>query len=621
MPAARIPSDHPQFTPAQPKLPGNRLVIWLGVGLSAILLALMGSLFFRLGAEILLDSTEREGVRRLLPLYQLISSLQEHRGISGALQPGNDSLSERRTVLEAKISRQFEVLGASADNGLRDNPNWLGASGDWQEIIADGADWTDIENFNRHTQTIRSLLRLLSDVADNHKLSIDRELDTYHLMDMLVNKLPLFVEQLGEIRGQGAYALSRQYLPEQIRFELLKGIDAIANALDRQRTINDKIIATSPELAAPLRSAQASLEAHAKMVFGILRDDVLAERFATPADEFIREVSEEIDASYAVIYVVYAPALEEKLDRRIRHAWGQLGLVGLATLAALLVVALLVRQLVMRNRELAFSMHSLEAENQHRRSVEEALRVAAGVAETANRAKTQFLANLSHEIRTPLNGVLGMAELLAISNPSSEQQELIAGLQSAGASLRTMLDRILDFTHIEAGHITMDMEPLHLSEIIDAVLRSVRHEAEAKGLSLRHSQASDLPPLLMGDSRRLQQVIRELLDNAVKFTAAGEVSITAAVTPAEEDEHVILHVDIADTGIGVPESMRAAIFESFVQADGSVTRQVGGNGLGLAIARSLVVMMGGEITYQPRPEGGSVFHLAVPLQRFDETAA
>jgi signal transduction histidine kinase len=218
-----------------------------------------------------------------------------------------------------------------------------------------------------------------------------------------------------------------------------------------------------------------------------------------------------------------------------------------------------------------------------------------------------------------LNGVLGMAGLLAMSEPNDEQLTYINELQNSGTELKDMLDRILDFTHIEAGAVKLDIAPLHLPEIFSMALRAVQGAADAKGLSLQHSIADNVPALMMGDARRVQQIIAALLDNAVKFTDTGEVALSASGVPAANGEQFTLQIEVADTGIGIPPELREAIFESFVQGDGSITRKAGGNGLGLAIARALVRLMHGEISVQAREQGGSCFRFTVQLGRFDET--
>ena len=368
-----------------------------------------------------------------------------------------------------------------------------------------------------------------------------------------------------------------------------------------------------------LLAGQKQLEANAQHVIEIVQQEILTGRFDITPEAFSDTLARRIDTNYQVMRTIYGPVLEERLQHRIMDAWQQMLLAGFGTLLSLVAVTILVRKVMQRSRQLASAIHSLEKENQHRQAVEAKLRVAVNIAEKANRAKTQFLANLSHEIRTPLNGVLGMAELLKFSASGAEQADLISQLQCSGNTLKGMLDRILDCTGIEAGLVTLNHEPFQVAETMEIAIRAVKQAADAKGLSLTHSIAPDLPALVMGDSRRLQQVIQELLDNAVKFTPYGEVSVTAATQPPASADQIVLAIEVSDTGIGVPYSMRESMFESFVQADGSITRQFGGNGLGLSIARALITLMGGNLSFRPRPDGGSIFRVSIALTKFDET--
>jgi signal transduction histidine kinase len=605
--------------PLNPLLPKNERIGWLGIALAVVLLGLMATLFIKLGTDIVLDQHERGGVRRLLPINQLVQAVQLHRGVSNALLAGNASLADKRSAIERTVAERMANAAVALNDELRRNPSWWDAQAHWQDIVADGQDWTSTENFNRHSAMIARLLDFMVDIADHDNLSVDREIDTYYLQDTLVIKLPELLERLGQLRGRGVTALTRKELPDSLRIDILTNIDSMGGALRAQGINITKVIGATPELANTLNQAHASLNATVERIVGIMRDDVLAAHFSTSPVEFFQVVSGEIDKSYEVIYNTYIPALEQKLSARIDAALRQLLLIGTATLVALIGVVAMVRQVLLRSRELAQSNRELEAENLRRQQTENELRVAVEVAHTASRAKTQFLANLSHEVRTPLNGVLGMAGLLAMSEPNDEQLTYINELQNSGTELKDMLDRILDFTHIEAGAVKLDDAPLHLPELFAMALRAVQGAADAKGLSMRHSIADNVPALLMGDARRLQQIILVLLDNAVKFTEAGEVTLSASGVPIANGEQFTLQIEVADTGIGVPADLRDAIFESFVQGDGSITRKAGGNGLGLAIARALVKLMHGEISVQSRDQGGSIFRFSVQLGRFDET--
>jgi len=288
----------------------------------------------------------------------------------------------------------------------------------------------------------------------------------------------------------------------------------------------------------------------------------------------------------------------------------QYAFIGLAGAFAALGMSALMRAVVLRELRARLASEALNRilalELEANRRLQTQAEVLAVTAQTASRAKSEFLATMSHEIRTPLNGVLGAAAVMERGELSDDQRHRLGLIQTSGQSLLQVINAILDISRIEAGKMELITAPFSLDAFADSLSQLYGALAEDKGLAFSLTVAPEVRGWHEGDETRLRQVLSNLISNAIKFTDAGSVHVRLS-----GDDRTLVG-SVVDTGVGIPVDQHGAVFEKFVQVDGSITRRTGGSGLGLAICRELLTLMGGTIAVETPAAGGTRFEFQVP---------
>ena len=601
------------------------------------------------------------GVDYALPLLDLLRDLQQRRGIAAAMGAGGGALRNTFQTKSADVEADLRVL-AEVDARLRDP---LGLGGEWRAIEDRCRDLLLVQpdGFSReldeHTAVIRKIVEFLGEIADRSSLTLDTNLGTFYLQDLLTARLPQHAEMLGRAWTRAAAAPADEDLSPEIRTDLhrftalldyLDGLSraSLAKAWDADESIARRIRLPVPTLAAaedPLSLAattgivkQAPIPFYHAMAVRLLADYDLAAQVGTTLRELLHERVHMLRARirtsllWSVCGLLAVSATGWWILRDITGPLGQLRLTARAIGGGNPDAPVDVPPRTDEIGELADAFRTmLTVEKQHRvklvagnaalTSANELLHAKtmeaqrlAGDADSANRAKRDFLAVMSHEIRTPMNGIIGMTDLALGTHLTTPQREYLDMVKSSAESLLLLLNDILDFSKIEAGRLELDLAPFDLRDSLGDTMQTLAVRANDKGLELALHIAPGVPDSLIGDSFRLRQILVNLVGNAIKFTDRGEVTVHVEATAADlAGGTATLRFSVADTGIGIEPAARARIFTAFSQADTSTTRRFGGSGLGLAITSQLVALMGGTIEVSGEPGKGSTFSFAAPF--------
>ncbi|HBR69207.1 MAG TPA: hypothetical protein DEA55_07525 [Rhodospirillaceae bacterium] len=557
--------------------------------------------------EIKFTQHERVGLRYHQELYNTLITAQRFRGKNFIADVSGIETSDLPAYRDAFLAQ------VSAVDALHDDAIELALTEEWGAIknqllqsIEQIETETPLEHFERQDKATRALLQFMKRVGDNSNLILDPEMETYYMMDVMVNIIPYISNNMAYARGRITAALTKNDVLDNENLETLHQILGMLESWENRYIYSIGIIeGKDPENVSDQIEKKIRAKEQLQKTMGLFY------ALAGIANETPNNYGQKFFDSATLTIDTFSKVYEELHGRMDLHLTDR---IERNTFDLILVLSSLATGFLLSIALMYFAKNMLL---QQEKMEKEALKIAKDAAESANAIKSDFLANMSHELRTPLNSIIGMADLILRNEPPPEHVEMLGTMHDASLSLLEIVNDVLDISKIESGNLELENIPFDLHDSMKRVIGLLTPEASKKGLMLNFSAQEKGCFMVMGDPVRYMRIATNLVANAIKYTEAGVVSVLLSSTPVS-DTKTRVHLTVRDTGIGIPEEKLGRIFEKFVQADTTTTRKFGGSGLGLTITKELIEMMGGTITAESAVGQGSTFTAIIGFDRATE---